>query len=94
MRHIKKQLLICLAVYVSSLVPLGGCATPTPPPDVGRVVIAPQVTLPAPPVLVQTTEPKPVGYFHSRLLSYFGSLPAMQTTSTSPTPVVGQMPMQ
>ena len=52
MPPIKRQLLICLAVYVISLVPMAGCATHTPL-DVGQVVVAPRVKLPPPPVIVQ-----------------------------------------
>ena len=73
-----RQLLICLSVYAASLVPLGGCATRTLP-DVGAVVVAPQVVRPAPPVIVQQTQPKPVGYFQQSLVDYFSSSPPAQT---------------
>ena len=58
-----------LIAFVLLLILLGGCATPTPP-DAGAVVIAPQVTLSAVPTIVQTTPPKPVGYFQELLLNY------------------------
>lgn len=93
MPRIKKQLQICLAVYAVSLVPLSGCATRTPL-DVGQVVVAPQVKLPAPPVIVQTTSPKPVGYFQQTLADYFSGSPAKPTTSMSPTPAAVQTPTQ
>ena len=83
MPNIKKQFLICLVVYASSLVPLAGCAT-RKPLDVGQVVVAPRVQLPPPPVIVQTTPAKPVGYFQSALLGYFGASPERLTTSTPP----------
>lgn len=83
-----KQLLICLTVYAVSLVPLGGCATRTPP-DVGAVVVAPQVKRPAPPVLVQQTQPKPVGYFQQTLADYFSSSPAKPIPSMQPMPAAG-----
>lgn len=73
-----KLLLICLIVFAALLGLLGGCATHTPP-DVGQVVVAPQVQLPPPPVIVQLTPPKPVGYFQSVLADYFESLPPTPT---------------
>ena len=79
-----------LPVCAPLLALLAACATPTPP-NAGAVVIAPRVTLPPPPLLVQQTSPKPVGYFQSLLLSYFGDSPAKPTTSTPPTPAVVQM---
>lgn len=93
MQAIKKQLKICLIVYALSLVLLGGCATRTPL-DVGQVVVAPQVKLPPPPVVVQVTEAKPVGYFQNLLATYFSESPARPTPSTSPTPVAGPIPLQ
>jgi hypothetical protein len=88
-----KRLLACLHACVPLLALLAllpllyGCATPIskPPPNAGAVVIAPRVTLPPPPLLVQQTEPKPVGYFQSLLLSYFSASPEKPTTSTPPT---------
>ena len=93
MLTIKKQWLICLAVCAILLAQLGGCATHKPL-DVGQVVVAPPVQLPPPPVLVQTVEPKPVGYFQSLLLDYFTALPVKLTNSTTPTPAAVQTPTQ
>ena len=94
MSTIKKLLQICLIAYTALLLAmLGGCATHTPL-DVGQVVVAPPVKLPAPPVLVQVTEAKPVGYFQNLLATYFSESPARQTPSTSPTPVAGPTPSQ
>ena len=73
MRNIKPSPTLLLVICVLLLALVGGCATPTPP-DVGAVVIAPRVTLPAPPVIVQTTEPMEAGYFQSSLLRYFHGL--------------------
>lgn len=89
MPPIKRQLLICLAVYAAWLALLGGCATSTPP-DVGQVVVTPRLQLPPPPVIVQTTRPKPVGYFQCLLLSYSGESCEKPTPSTSPTPAAVQ----
>ena len=86
-----KLLLICLIVFAALLGLLGGCATHTPP-DVGQVVVAPQVQLPPPPVIVQLTPPKPVGYFQQALLGYFSDSPVKPTTSTPHTPAVVQTP--
>lgn len=88
-----KLLLICLIAFALLLGLLGGCATHTPP-DVGQVVVAPQVQLPPPPVIVQLTPPKPVGYFQQQLLNFFSLSPEMQTPSMPPIPVVGQTPPQ
>ena len=63
---------------------LGGCATPTRP-DVGAVVVAPQVKLPPLPAIVQLTEPKPAGYFQKSLADYSSGLPGRPTPSTQPT---------
>ena len=72
-----------------------GCATQTQTsPDVGKVVVAPQVQLPPPPQIVQQTAPMPVGYFQCRLLSYFGQPCERPTTSTLPMQVVGPTPTQ
>lgn len=82
----QKPSLICL--YACALL-LGGCATRTskaPPPDVGQVVVAPQVQLPALPVIVQQTLPKPAGYFQRSFLDYFNGYSLRPTLSTSPTP--------
>lgn len=78
MQKLKRQLLICLAVYASSLVNLAGCATPTHQ-DVGAVVVAPRVQLPAPPQIVQETQPKPAGYFLQSLVDYFSASPPKPT---------------
>lgn len=96
MPTIKRQLWICLAVYALSLVHLGGCATHTPPRplDVGQVVVAPPVKLPAPPVVVQQTLAFPVGYFQRTLADYFSGSSDRPTTSTSPTPVAARTPTQ
>ncbi|MNV84683.1 hypothetical protein D3C71_1785760 [compost metagenome] len=37
-------------------------------PDVGAVVVAPQVRQAPVPTIVQQVEPKPVGYFQQRLI--------------------------
>ena len=93
--HTTKLLSIAwLLVFVSLLALLAGCATPTPPPDVGAVVIAPRVKLPPPPVIVQVTEPKPVGYFLSSFLDYFEPASKRPTPSTSPMPPAGQTPLK
>ncbi len=87
-----KRLLNCLFVCTLLLgvtAFLVGCATPTRAP-VGAVVIAPKVSLPPPPLLVQQTEPKPVGYFQRLLLTYFSDSPETLTTSTPPTPAAVQ----
>jgi len=93
MPPIRRQLLICLAVYALSLVHLGGCATRTPL-DAGQVVVAPQVKLPPPPVVVQQTLPKPVGYFQQTLVDYFSGSSSKPTPSMSPTPAAVQTPTQ
>ena len=72
-----KLSLLCLIAFAVLLGLLGGCATP--PPDVGQVVLAPQVQLPPPPVIVQRTMPKPVGFFQSVLADSFESLPPAPT---------------
>lgn len=90
----KKLSLIYLTACAVLLALLGGCATPTRRLDVGAVVVAPVAKLPAVPVIVQATPPKPVGYFQGRLLSYSSSSPETQTTSTPPTPAAGSMPTQ
>lgn len=68
----------CLIAFAALLALLAGCATRTPP-DVGSVVLPPQVRLPPPPVIVQQTQPKPMGWYQSRLADYFESLPPAQT---------------
>ena len=85
----KKLSLICLTAFVVLLALLGGCATHTPL-DVGQVVVAPKAKLPAPPVIVQQTEPKPVGYFQCLLLTYLQKPCESQTASTPPTPAAVQ----
>lgn len=89
----KKLSLICLSACAVSLTLLGGCATRTPL-DVGAVVVAPQARLPDPPVIVQQTSPKPVGYFQQSLVDYFSSSPGRPTPSTQLMPVAGQTPTQ
>lgn len=93
MQSTKKQSKACQVSCVLLLVHLAGCATRTPT-DVGRVVVAPQVQLPAPPLIIQQTSPKPVGYFQQTLADYFNALPARLTTSTQPMPVAEQTPTQ
>lgn len=73
-----KLSLLCLIAFALLLGLLGGCATP-PPPDVGAVVLAPQVQLPPPPVIVQRTMPRPVGFFQNVLADYFERLPPTPT---------------
>ena len=63
------------------LLVLAGCATQTPP-DVGQVIVAPKVHLPALPALVQQTAPMPVGWYQNRLQTYFSSSPQAPTGST------------
>ena len=89
----KTPLLICLIACAALLALLGGCATRTPL-DVGAVVVAPQVQLPPPPVIVQQTLPKPAGYFQQALADYFSGSSAKPTLSTSPTPAAGLTPTQ
>lgn len=89
----KKLSLICLIAFAALLALLGGCATPKPL-DVGQVVVAPRVQLPPPPVIVQTTLPKPAGYFQRSLADYFSGSIERQTISTQPIPVAGQTPTQ
>jgi hypothetical protein len=89
MQHTKKRSLIYLAACVALPALLAACATPTPL-NAGAVVVAPQVTLPPPPTLVQQTQPLPAGYFQRRLADYFSSSPAKPTTSTPPTPAAVQ----
>jgi len=82
----KKLYLLWLTVCAVLLTALGGCAT-LKRPDVGAVVIAPQAQLPALPVLVQQTQPYPVGYFLQSFLDYFSSDSSKPTGSTTPMPV-------
>jgi len=93
MQTIKRQLKICLAACALSQMHLVGCATHTPL-DVGQVVVAPQVKLPPPPVIVQQTEPKPVGYFQQTLADYFSGSSSKPTPSTTPTSAAGPTPSQ
>ena len=55
-----------LALLVSCATALCACASS--PPQVGAVVVAPQVTQPAPPKLVQETPPRPTGYYRKKIL--------------------------
>lgn len=66
------------ATWSGALWLLAGCATPTRP-DAGTVVVAPQPQRPAPPALVLTTAPRPVGYFQRSLLDYFNGSPERPT---------------
>lgn len=91
MLFIKKLSLLCLIAYTMLLAQLGGCATQTPL-DVGQVVVAPRVQLPAPPVIVQMTLPKPVGYFQQALLNYSSGSPAKPMTSMTLMPAAGPTP--
>ena len=74
----KKLSLICLVAFVSLLALLGGCATQMPL-DVGQVVVAPKVQLPALPTIVQQTEPKPAGFYQNSLLNFFSAKPQTPT---------------
>lgn len=74
MPRTQKLSLPCLASFVMLLALLGGCETLTKKPDVGVVVMTPQVKLPPPPTIVQLTLPKPAGYFQSQLLDYSNGL--------------------
>jgi hypothetical protein len=92
MHKLNRQLLICLAVCVSSvLAMLAGCGTPTHK-DVGAVVVAPKPKLPPPPDLVVNTQPKPVGYFQQSLVAYFDNWPVKLMPSTPPTPAAELTP--
>lgn len=91
MSKTEKLFLAWLIVFGLLLVVLAGCATQTPQPDVGSVVVAPRVQLPPPPLIVQQTQPKPAGYFQCLFLTYFGEPCERPTTSTPPTPVAGKM---
>jgi hypothetical protein len=93
MLTMKKLSLTCMINFAVLLALLGGCATRTPL-DVGQVVVAPQVKLPPPPVIVQVTQPKPAGYFQQSLLDYFNGSSQKPTPSTMPTPAAGQTPTQ
>lgn len=86
----KASKLTCLLL----LVLLVGCATQTAvkPVDVGAVVVAPRVTLPPLPQVVQETEPKPAGFFQRSLLDYSTGLPSKPTPSTPPTLPAGKTP--
>ncbi len=70
MRGIKRSLTISLPAFVI-LLSMAGCATHTQIQDVGAVVVAPAVQVPPVPAIVQTTEPKPAGYFQQTLLDFF-----------------------
>lgn len=61
-RTLRLWLLCAIACAASA------CSAPPKLPEVGVVLVAPQVR-PAPvPTIVQQVEPKPVGYFQQRLL--------------------------
>ena len=93
MLTIKKPLLLLTLVCIASLALLDGCGTPIKP-DVGEVVVAPQVQTLPPPVIVQVTEPMPVGYFQQTLADYFSGSPKAPMTSTSPISPAGPTPSQ
>jgi len=57
-----------------------------------EAVETPQVQLPAMPVIVQRTQPKPAGYFQQSLLDYFSGSSSKPTPSTWPTQAVVQTP--
>ena len=69
-RNLPRSIAVCALLLAS------GCATQ---PDVGEVVVAPQVKLPPIPQVVLETEPLPVGYFQQRLANYLLTLPAKPT---------------
>jgi hypothetical protein len=71
---------------------LASCATRTPPPNVGAVVVAPAVQIPPVPTIVQMTQPKPAGYFQQQLLDYSSGSSEKPTKSTTPTPAAGPTP--
>ena len=58
-----------------------GCASSPKPPDVGAVVVAPQVVQPPVPALVLEMEPLAPGYFQRRLMERR----TKKTTPTGPT---------
>lgn len=41
--------------------------------DVGKVVVAPQIKIPPVPAIVQTTEPRPAGYYQKIFADYLSS---------------------
>lgn len=57
-----------LALWVSLSAALCGCASSPAPLPVGQVVVAPQVTAPPVPTLVQQTPARPTGYFRRATL--------------------------
>lgn len=59
-----KKLIACVAILSSALC---GCASSPSLPPVGRVVVAPQVTRPPLPTLVQQTLPRPTGYYQKAI---------------------------
>ena len=87
-----KALLLAWLLACALLPLLAGCATPTPLPDVGAVVVAPKPQIPPVPALVQETMPRPPGFFHQSLLDYFSSRPGLQTPSILPMPAAGLTP--
>lgn len=78
MQRIKQLWLSIKLTFAVWLAVLAGCATPTPP-DVGAVVVAPKVTLPPVPTVVQQTLPRPVGFYQKILADYFSSSPPTPT---------------
>ena len=90
----KKLSLTCLIAFAMLLALLGGCATRTPAPDVGAVVVVPQVKLPDLPAIVQETQPKPTGYFQRTLLDYFNGSPVKLTPSAMHIPAAELKPSQ
>ena len=55
-----------LALLTSLSAALSGCGTS--PPQVGRVVVAPEVTRPAVPTIVRETQPQEPGYYRQKIL--------------------------
>ena len=89
----KKLFQILLASLLLPLLVAGcGILTPSKPLDVGAVVEAPKETLPAVPLSVQQTSPKPVGYFQCSLLTYLGKSCEKPTPSTTPSATAEPIP--
>lgn len=89
MSKTKRQVQLLLASSLIWLAQTSGCATQTQLRDVGTVVEPERKPLATVPVIVQTTEPKPAGYFQNSFLDYFSPGSKKPTPSTTPTPAVG-----
>jgi hypothetical protein len=76
--HMQTLSLRSLIAWLLTLALACGCATPTPL-DAGVVVVAPARKTPPPPMVVQETPAKPVGYFQCLLLRYLGESCAKPT---------------